>query len=96
VIEHVSHRTKDQRILDAFDPLLAAGALRAHAAVWSTRFVEEMREWRPGRRCRDDGLDAVSGCLLSEPVRLRRCAPGRRRDWRPGQAMQAVGVDFQP
>jgi hypothetical protein len=96
VIEHVSQRSKDQRILDAFDPLLAAGALRAHAGVWSTRFIEEMREWRPGRRCRDDGLDAVSGCLLSEPVRLRRCAPGRRRDWRPGQPIQAVGVDFQP
>ena len=96
VVEHVSHRSKDQRILDAFDPLLAAGALRAHAGIWSTRFIEEMQEWRPGHRCRDDGLDAVSGCLLSEPVRLRRSAPGRRWDWRPGRALQAAATDFRP
>ena len=96
VVEHVSQRNKEQRILDAFDPVLAAGMLRAHAGIWGTRFIEEMREWRPGRRCRDDGLDAVSGCLLAEPVRLRRCAPGRRRDWRPGWALEAAVVDFQP
>ncbi len=93
VVEHVSQRNKEQRILDAFDPLLAASMLRAHAGVWSTRFIEEMREWRPGRRCRDDGLDAVSGCLLAEPVRLRRSAPGRRADWRPGASVQAA-IDF--
>ncbi len=95
VLEHVSQRSKEQRILDAFDPLLAAGALRAHVGIWATRFVEEMREWRPGRRCRDDGLDAVSGCLLAEPVRLRRHAPGRRPDWRPGRSLQVAATDFQ-
>jgi predicted phage terminase large subunit-like protein len=96
VVERVSSSSKEQRILDAFDPLLAAGALRAHADIWATRFIEEMREWRPGRHCRDDGLDAVSGCLLTEPVRLRRLPPGRRRDWRPGRALRVAAVDFQP
>ena len=96
VVEQFSHSNKEQRILDAFDPLLAAGALHAHAGVWSTPFIEEMREWRPARRCRDDGLDAVSGCLLAEPVRLRRYAPGPRRDWRPGSAAQAAAVEFEP
>ncbi len=96
VIEHVSRHSKEQRILDAFDPLLAAAALHAHASVWETPFIEEMREWRPGRRCRDDGLDAVSGCLLAEPVRLARLATGRRRDWRPGTATRAAVLDFEP
>jgi hypothetical protein len=96
VVEQFSHSSKEQRILDAFDPLLAADALHAHAGVWSTPFIEEMREWRPARRCRDDGLDAVSGCLLAEPVRLRRYAPGPRRDWRPGSAAQAAAVEFEP
>jgi hypothetical protein len=95
VVEHVSHRSKDQRILDAFDPLLAASMLRAHAGVWATRFIEEMREWRPGRACRDDGLDAVSGCILAEPVRLQRFTPARRPDWRPGRSLQAAATDFQ-
>ena len=96
VLEHVSRSSKEQRILQAFDPLLAAGALRAHAAVWASPFVEEMREWRPGRRCRDDGLDAVSGCLLAEPVRLARGGPGRRQDWRPGQSPHKAITAFDP
>ena len=76
-------------------PCLAAGMLRAHAGVWATRFIEEMREWRPGRRCRDDGLDAVSGCLLAEPVRLRRYAPGQTTGLAAG-AQPASGGDRFP
>ena len=95
VIEQFSHTNKEQRILDAFDPLLAAGALRAHESVWRTPFIEEMREWRPARRCRDDGLDAVSGCLLAEPVRLRRFTPAMRRSWRPGGPAQIARGDFE-
>ncbi len=96
VLEHVSRSNKDQRILQALDPLLAAAALRAHATVWASPFIEEMREWRPGRRSRDDGLDAVSGCLLAEPVRLPRVGPGRRYDWRPGRSPHRAIVDFEP
>jgi hypothetical protein len=96
VFEHVSRSNKEQRILQAFDPLLAAAALRAHAGVWASPFIEEMREWRPGRRCRDDGLDAVSGCLLAEPVRLPRTGPGRRHAWRPGRSPHAATIEFDP
>lgn len=91
VIEKVSTRNKDIRIVDAFDAPLAAGRLHAHEQVWQTPFIAEMREWAPGQGGRDDGLDAVSGCLLSEPVRLPRRPqpkPGdvkARANWRPGQ-----------
>lgn len=77
VIEETSSRAKDLRILDAFDPILAAARLHAHRSIWETPFVQEMREWRPGTKGRDDGLDAVAGCLLSEPVRLRAHPPER-------------------
>ncbi|MHC8508724.1 MAG: phage terminase large subunit [Rhodospirillales bacterium] len=73
--EHVSKGSKDLRIIDTFDAVLAAGRLNAHARIWDTPFIREMREWRPGVRAADDGLDAVSGCLLSEPVRLSRFSP---------------------
>jgi hypothetical protein len=96
VLEHVSRSSKEQRILHAFDPLLAAAALRAHADVWASPFIDEMREWRPGRRCRDDGLDAVSGCVLAEPVRLSRVGPGRRQTWRPGRPLHTAAIDFDP
>jgi hypothetical protein len=91
VTEQVSVAAKDQRILSAFDPLLAARALRAHASVWETPFIREMREWLPGGRGRDDGLDAVSGCILSLPVRLgaRRAVP-MRRDWRHSGPLRAT------
>lgn len=95
VAEHVSVKAKDQRILDALDPLLAAGALRVHARVWDTPFVREMREWLPGSRAADDGLDAVSGCILAQPVRLGSHSPNasRRPDW-PGAANHRADTDF--
>ena len=91
VTEQVSVTAKDQRILSAFDPLLAARALRAHASVWETPFIREMREWLPGGRGQDDGLDAVSGCILAQPVRLgaRRATPPRR-DWRHTGPLRAT------
>lgn len=95
VVEHASRANKDVRILEAFDAVLAAGRLAAHQSVFKTPFIEEMREWRPGHgKCRDDGLDAVAGCLLAEPVRLPRLAgrPGEHRQskpWRGGSCYQA-------
>ena len=35
-----------------------------------TPFIQEMREWTFDGSLHDDALDAVAGCLLSEPVRL--------------------------
>ena len=96
VLEKASRASKDQRILDALDAPLAAGRLHAHRTVWDTPFVAEMREWRPGVNGRDDGLDAVSGCLLSEPVRLSRRPLGERAEaasrtrWRGSGGYSAV------
>lgn len=97
VLEHTSTRRKEERILSALDPLLAAGALRAHAAVWDTPFIREMREWHPGAGGGDDGLDAVSGCILAQPARLTALGPaGSRRDWRPGGTAHAADTRFRP
>ena len=102
VIETASRQAKDTRIIDAFDAVLAAGRLHAHRMVWETPFINEMREWQPGSGKRDDGLDAVSGCLLSEPVRLRRlpalngpeARPVSRPPWRPGSSAFRAKTDF--
>lgn len=96
VLEITSSKSKDQRIVDAFDAVLAAGALFVHRSVWDTPFVTEMREWRPGGKGRDDGLDAVSGCLLAQPVRLNRPGgPVRPADWRPGGRSVMAPNDFE-
>nr|WP_207140365.1 phage terminase large subunit [Rhodovibrio salinarum] len=95
VREVTSRRPKDLRILEAFDAPLAAGALHAHDSVFATSFVQEMRDWRPGlTHARDDGLDAVAGCLASEPVRLPRLPSAGRHTWRPGMAGVHAPADF--
>lgn len=88
VRDHHNTRPKALRIIEAFDTVLAAGQLKAHASVWETPFPREMREWTPGaqKAGADDGLDAVAGCLLSEPVRLgtslSRMSERRETGWR--------------
>jgi len=84
VIEHVSTRAKEDRILAALEPALAARRLFAHDSVLRTPFPAEMAEWRTGAAgLRDDALDAVAGCLLAEPVRLvRGTRPAQPPEWR--------------
>ncbi|MFA6019066.1 MAG: phage terminase large subunit [Rhodospirillales bacterium] len=93
VVEESSRKAKDLRITDAFDAVLAAGALFAHRSVWDTPFITEMREWRAGGKSRDDGLDAVAGCLLTEPVRLQGVPElpleHQRAEWRSGLPFKA-------
>lgn len=100
VLERVAVQTKDLRILDAFDAVLASGRLLAHRRVWDTPFLDEMREWRPGEGNSDDGLDAVAGCLLDEPIRLPYQLPNTsaptsaKNNWRPGGGVFLVDTDF--
>ena len=92
VVEVSSRQAKHQRIVEAFDAVLAAGALHAHRSIWDTPFIREMRDWRPDARFkgRDDGLDAVAGCLKAEPVRLGRMArPTATTSWRGGTVIMA-------
>ena len=97
VLPKTSTKPKARRILEAFDAVLAARALNVHDSVFATPFIAEMREWRPDSDGPDDGLDAVAGCLLSEPVRLRRLElVTSRPDWRPGAGGFDAELDFDP
>ena len=84
VLPEVSRTQKEQRILDAFDAILSNRALRVNESVKRTPFYTEMRDWVPFSKSKDDGIDAVAGCLLSVPVRLPRCfvQPIQKPDWR--------------
>lgn len=101
VIETTSRKPKAVRIIEAFDARLAAGAIWTHASVFKGPFISEMREWRPAKAgARDDGLDAVAGCLLSEPVRInaRLSQDGlpARPNWQGAQTPRAAQTDFTP
>ncbi|MDR1025760.1 MAG: hypothetical protein LBL47_00005, partial [Lactobacillus sp.] len=71
VLENYSSHSKSARILEAFEVLLAERALNVHEKIWQTPFIEEMREWNANTNCKDDALDAVAGCILSEPIRFQ-------------------------
>lgn len=69
VIETVSRKSKAERILSVFDPLLAARALTASHAIAQTGLFEEMRNFSASsKHGKDDGLDAAAQALLSLSV----------------------------
>jgi len=72
VLEETSHQNKAMRILSAFDAPLMNGSLWINENIRHTPFLQEMRDFTPGGTTHDDGLDAVAGCLLSEPVHFKR------------------------
>ena len=75
VIEEVSRRHKQDRILSAFEVPLMNGALSVHESIKQTSFLDELEDFNPfAPKGHDDALDAVAGCLLAEPVRLKRNA----------------------
>jgi len=90
VTEVSNTRPKDIRIIEAFDAVLAARALHVHASIKSTGFVDEMRNWVPSGRNRDDGLDAVAGALAQQPVRMgAQGTRGVRPQWHGTQGHMA-------
>lgn len=95
IIEKTSTRSKDIRILESFDAVMAARALHIHKRVLQTPFVTEMQEWRPGTsKSHDDGLDAVAGALSLEPVRIKRSYPSKFvKSWRSDA--HTANTDFE-
>ncbi len=67
-----NNRNKEQRILDAIEPLLTTGRLYMHARVRGSFLIAEMQDWSPiGGAGRDDGLDAVAGAIAMTPRPVR-------------------------
>lgn len=99
VLEVYSHTNKAVRIVEAFEVLLAERALNVHQKIWTTPFIEEMREFRAEGCTHDDALDAVAGCLSVEPVRLPMhyydTKPLKTASWQGGSAQYAAGIGFE-
>lgn len=73
VIEKISRWHKQDRILAAFEVPLMNAALSVHNSVKQTSFLDELQDFDPfAPKGHDDALDAVAGCLLAEPIRLKR------------------------
>jgi hypothetical protein len=87
---------KSKRILDAVEGPLTSRMLFAHRSVLAGSAIDEMRDWRPGKRNqKDDYLDSLAGAISTTPERLfrpevstgdpdQRSAEPARQEWRPG------------
>ncbi len=95
VLEVSSTRPKDIRILEAFETLLASRRLYVHRHVLKTPFAMEMREWRPGGKGQDDGLDAVAGALSLQPDRLGSFPRRGGHSWMARPAQHKAETDFK-
>lgn len=96
VMPRNTSREKNERIMQTLDPMLSHGALRAHARIWDTPLVREMREWLPtSKRNRDDGLDAVTACLECLPARRAPAIAGLTRPtWRAATTTMRAQTEF--
>ncbi len=89
-------QNKEERILDAFDAILAARRLSVHKSVLQTPFITEMQEWRPAcGKGHDDGLDAVAGALAQMPDRLKRIYGKGAHSWMRGKALHKAETRFK-
>lgn len=77
VVAEISNRPKAERILAALDAPLYRGDLFIHDSARDTPFLAEMREWRPGAKTPDDGLDAAAGAILACPPQRPDNCPAR-------------------
>ena len=72
VIRISNHTKKENRILNALEPVLDTGRLFMHTRIKQTMLLSEMLAWTPlGSSEHDDGLDAVSGALSMTPNTIR-------------------------
>jgi len=95
VLEKHNTKSKEMRILEAFDAVMAARALHVHDDVYKTRFITEMQEWVPSAKGgHDDGIDAAAGALALEPVRIRKQYVTGGKIWSGSGSGHAAMTDF--
>lgn len=96
VLEKSSTKGKSERILEGFDTIMAAQSLWVHEDVKKTPFLLEMMEWQPNKKsAKDDGLDAASGALSLEPVRIKRHYNNARKRWHSHGQTHLAKIDFE-
>ncbi len=96
VLPEHSRIPKAVRIVEAMDARLANGSLYFHQRIRSTPLMEEITTWTADNsKTHDDGLDALAGCLLCQPIRLTRHIKGFAAppDWRFGATPARLSLD---
>jgi hypothetical protein len=79
-------QNKALKIMEAYDIRLSGGFIHAHKSVMDGRFRTQLRDFtvRSAGRSKDDFIDAVAMCILSQPIRLRAGHYGQRSSFWSG------------
>jgi hypothetical protein len=78
VNEISNHISKEMRIIDAIDAPLSAGFLHFHERIQKSRLMAEIEEWNPNMMSAsniDDGMDALAGAMLANPIKISLLKP---------------------
>ena len=96
VVSFNSSKSKNTRIISAFDSVLDAGHLLINKKVAGTRFLEQLNDFKPTEKNnKDDFIDTVAYCLDFEPTRLSRNYNGKANaDWNRGNNPEMAEKDF--
>lgn len=92
--------TKNKKIMEAIEPVLASGVLWAHVNVLNGPAWDQMRDWNPAIQSQpDDHLDSLAGAITDAPERIGRVVglnmpQPRQHDWRPDAGVHEVEVEY--
>jgi hypothetical protein len=98
ISEEKAVQNKNKRILEALEPLLGSGMLWAHVDVLDGPLWAQMKDWNPEVPDQpDDLLDAGSGAVTDQPVRVGKLVANQSRDrddWRPSGGDHEVALEL--
>lgn len=97
IAEQTAVQKKNERILEALEPLISSGMLWAHADVLNGPLWDQMADWNPAIKSQpDDLLDAGAGAVTDQPVRVGKSignpTTDRGDDWRPSGGVYEAEV----
>ena len=99
VIEVNRKMEKSKYILDALEPPLSGQFLWAHARLWDTKLIDQMRDWIPGvENQEDDYIDSGAGAVKQTPIRIGKVLGNvkhlKKQSWRTASGTHDIAVDL--
>jgi len=88
IVEVQAVTNKNERILEALEPIVTSGMLWAHVSVIDGPLWDQMKDWNPAVKTQpDDLLDAGAGAVTDQPARIGQTVTNvqtdQHDDWRP-------------
>lgn len=99
VVDVQAVTNKNERILEALEPILTSGLLWAHVSVIDGPLWDQCKDWNPAVKTQpDDLLDAGAGAVTDQPARIGQTVtnvqPDPHDDWRPSTGVFEATLEY--